>query len=120
VVTNARAYYSTRAAAGATEGYAANGATVSDLAGNLANLSNVAETFSALSVNESHTVPALTINGITRPALDFDFGGNIILEPAALAAAGAYGIKFLYLGLPESTPYPPVADTSLTDFHLIV
>jgi hypothetical protein len=104
----------------AITGYAANGATVADLAGNLANLSSVAETFSALSVNESHTVPALTINGITRPALDFDSGGNIILEPAALAAAATYGIKFLYLGLPESTPYPPVADTSLTDFHLIV
>jgi VCBS repeat-containing protein len=103
----------------AITGYVANGATVADLAGNLANLSSIAETFGALSVNESHTVPALTFNGFTRPALDFDFAGNIILGPAALAAESAFGIKFLYAGLPESTPYPPVAENPLTDFHLI-
>jgi Domain of unknown function (DUF4347)/Bacterial Ig-like domain len=103
----------------AITGYVANGATVTDLAGNLANLSSIAETFSGLSVNESHTAPAMTFNGFTRPALDFDFAGNIILGPAALAAESAFGIKFLYAGLPESTPYPPVAENSLTDFHLI-
>jgi hypothetical protein len=52
--------------------------------------------------------------------LELDSTGHIILDAAASAAAAAYGIKFLYLGLPESTPYPPVADTHLTDFHLIV
>lgn len=104
----------------AITGYAANGATVADLAGNLANLSHVAQAFNTVAVNESHSVPALTINGFTRPALDFDSGGNIILEAAASAAASAYGLKFLYLGLPESTPYPPVAENSLTDFHLII
>jgi hypothetical protein len=103
----------------AVTGFVANGATVADHAGNQANLSHVAATFSALMVNES-TVPAYTVGGLTRPALELDSTGHIILDPAAAAAAAAYGIKFLYAGLPESTPYPPVADTHPTDFHLFV
>jgi hypothetical protein len=55
------------------------------------------------------TAPAYTIGGITRPALNFDANGNIILDPAAASFAAEYGIKALYLGLPASTPYPPVA-----------
>jgi hypothetical protein len=102
----------------AVTGYNANGANVADLAGNLANLSNVAATFNTM-VNEN-TVPAFNVGGLIRPALELDSTGHIILDAAASAAAAAYGIKFLYLGLPESTPYPPVADTHLTDFHLIV
>jgi hypothetical protein len=103
----------------AVTGFVANGATVADHAGNQANLSHVAAAFSALMVNES-TVPAYTVGGLTRPALELDSTGHIILDPAAAAAAAAYGIKFLYAGLPESTPYPPVADTHPTDFHLFV
>jgi Bacterial Ig-like domain len=102
----------------AITGYNANGATVADLTGNLANLSNVAATFNTM-VNEN-AVPAYTVGGFTRPALELDSTGHIILDAAASAAAATYGLKFLYLGLPESTPYPPVADTHLTDFHLIV
>jgi hypothetical protein len=51
--------------------------------------------------------------------------GNIsavasLTDAVASVAAATYGLKFLYLGLPESTPYPPVADTHLTDFHLVI
>jgi hypothetical protein len=100
----------------AVTGLVPHGATVNDLAGNPADLSHVAAAFSALSINES-VVPAYTIGGLTRPALELDSAGDIILDPAAAAAASAYGIKFLYAGLPASTPYPPVADPH--DFHLI-
>jgi hypothetical protein len=55
------------------------------------------------------TAPAYTFGGITRPALNFDDNGNIILDPAAASFAAEYGIKALYMGLPASTPYPPVA-----------
>lgn len=61
-----------------------------------------------------NTVPALTINGITRPALNFDNAGNIILEPAAAAFMGTYGLKALYWGLPANTPVPPVLPTLTT------
>jgi hypothetical protein len=55
------------------------------------------------------TAPAYTIGGLTRPALNFDANGNIILEGAAAEFAAEYGLKALYMGLPTSTPYPPVA-----------
>ena len=38
----------------------------------------------------------------------------------ASAAAAAYGLKFLYVGLPDTIPYPPVADGAHSaDLHLI-
>jgi hypothetical protein len=101
----------------AVTGFIANGATVSDLAGNHADLTNVAATF-ATQINES-SVPAYTIGGLTRPALELDSTGHIILDEAASSFAATYGIKSLYAGLPASTPYPPVADTHVTDFHLV-
>jgi hypothetical protein len=56
----------------------------------------------------SSTAPAYTFGGITRPALNFDANGNIILDPPAAQFAAEYGIKALYMGLPASTPYPPI------------
>ena len=53
-------------------------------------------------------IAAYTINGFTRPALDLDPSGHIILDQTALDFASTYGIRALYLGGPESTPYPPV------------
>jgi hypothetical protein len=55
-------------------------------------------------------IPAAVFNGITRPALNLDDTGHIIFDQAAQDAAAAYGTKFLFLGLPASTP---------TDFHLV-
>jgi hypothetical protein len=103
-------------AALAVTGFNAQGATVADLAGNLANLGSVAATFSALSVNDA---PAYSVDGLTRPELHFNSSGAIILDAAAEAAAASYGLKFLYIGLPESTPYPPVTDSHVSDFHLL-
>jgi hypothetical protein len=101
----------------AVTGFNSQGATVADLAGNPANLTNVAATFSGISVNDA---PAFTINGLTRPELHLDSSGAIILDPPAAAAAAAYGLKFLYAGLPEWIPFPPVADPQHgTDFHLL-
>ncbi|MDP1584286.1 MAG: cadherin domain-containing protein [Bradyrhizobium sp.] len=62
----------------------------------------------------ANSVPAFTFNGITRPALNFDNAGNIILEPAAAAFMAAYGLKALYWGLPANTPVPPVMPTLTT------
>jgi hypothetical protein len=100
----------------AVTGLVAHGATVNDLAGNHADLSNVTAAF-ALMVNES-TVPAYTIGSLTRPALELDATGHIILDEAASNFASTYGTKALYAGLPPSTPYPPVAETH-SDFHLV-
>ncbi|MES2193997.1 MAG: calcium-binding protein [Pseudomonadota bacterium] len=86
-----------------------HGAHVDDLAGNQADLSHVTATFDGLAVNRT-TLPAVTVNGFTRPELHLDATGHIILDGPALAAAEAYGTKFLYLGVPESTPFPPVFD----------
>jgi hypothetical protein len=100
----------------AVDGFLANGATVNDLAGNPATLTNVTAAVDALSINET-VVPAYTVGGITRPALELNSAGDIILDQAASTFAATYGMKFLYLGLPASTPYPPVADVS-HDFHI--
>ena len=54
------------------------------------------------------TIPAYTFNGLTRPALHTDPAGNIILDPVAASFAATYGLKALYLGVPASTPYPPI------------
>ena len=86
-----------------------HGAHVDDLAGNPADLSHVTATFDGLAVNRT-TVPAFTINGFTRPELHLDATGHIILDGPAAAAAAEFGTKFLYLGMPESTPFPPVFD----------
>jgi hypothetical protein len=48
---------------------------------------------------------------------NLDPSGHIILDGAAADFASAYGIKALYLGVPASTPYPPVAAPH--DFHLV-
>jgi autotransporter passenger strand-loop-strand repeat protein len=101
----------------AVTGLNPQGATVTDLGGNSPDFSAVAATFSGLSVNDA---PAYTIAGFTRPELHLDSAGAIILDTPAAAAAAAYGLKFLYAGLPDSIPYPPVPDTShAADFHLL-
>jgi hypothetical protein len=72
-------------------------------------------------VMDIHVAPqiaAYTVGGLTRPALNLDASGHIILEGAAADAAAAYGTKFLYIGLPANTPYPPV-DLAHADFHLV-
>lgn len=61
-----------------------------------------------------NSVPAFTLQGITRPALNFDNAGNIILEPPAAAFVATYGLKALYWGLPSNTPVPPVMPTLTT------
>jgi autotransporter passenger strand-loop-strand repeat protein len=90
--------------------------TITDLAGNSADFT-ASVTFSGLSINDA---PAYAVGGGIRPELHLDPTGAIILDPAAAAAAAAYGLKFLYAGLPENTPYPPVADTHASDFHLVM
>ncbi|VIO66617.1 Adhesin BmaC autotransporter [Bradyrhizobium ivorense] len=88
-------------------GFVANGAVVNDIAGNAADLSTVSAAFDALHINET-TAPAFTIGVITRPELHFNESGQIMLDAAASAFMGQYGIEYLYLGLPPGTPYPPV------------
>ena len=61
--------------------------------------------------------PALEFGGITRPALTLDSSGHIILDAGRGRFAATYGSKALYLGMPESTPFPPVA--AHMDFHLV-
>lgn len=93
-----------------------NGAEITDLAGNAADLSRVNASFGSLSVNDA---PAFSVGGLTRPELHFDAGGDIILDANASAFAATYGLEYLYLGLPAGTPYPPVPDTSHSSgFHL--
>jgi hypothetical protein len=70
-----------------------------------------------LDIQVAPDIAAYTINGFTRPALDLDPSGHIILDQTALDFASTYGIRALYLGVPESTPYPPVAAPH--DFHLV-
>ncbi|WP_342728771.1 NF038122 family metalloprotease [Bradyrhizobium sp. B097] len=93
----------------------ANGAAIADLAGNAADLSHVNASFNGLSVNDA---PAFSADGLTRPELHFGTAGNIILDATASSFAAAYGLEYLYLGLPAGTPYPPVPDTS-SGFHLV-
>jgi hypothetical protein len=101
----------------AVTGLNAQGAAIADLAGNPANLTTATAAFAALSVNDA---PAYQINGFVRPELHFNSAGDIILDAPAAAAAATYGLKFLYVGLPETTPYPPVADTPHDQgFHLL-
>ena len=102
----------------AVTGLVTHGATVNDLAGNPADLSHVTAAFNALAINETE-VPAYTTGGLTRPALELDATGHIILDQAASNFAATYGVKALYLGLPASTPYPPVPDPHASDFHLV-
>nr|WP_283812822.1 Ig-like domain-containing protein [Bradyrhizobium tropiciagri] len=97
---------SDHAGALAVTGFVANGAAVTDIAGNAADLSTVAAAFDALEINQT-TAPAYTIGSITRPELHFNESGHIIMDQAASAFMGQYGIEYLYLGLPPGTPYPP-------------
>jgi len=69
-----------------------------------------------LSLSVFQQVQAQSFGGITRPTLTLDSTGHIILDQAAADFAAAYGTKALYIGMPESTPYPPVA---AHDFHLV-
>ena len=102
----------------AVTGVTLHGADIADAAGNQADLSTVSANFSGLSV---HDAPAISIDGVVRPELHFDGAGDIILDPPAAAAAAAYGTKFLYAGLPDTTPYPPVPDSShAADVHLLI
>nr|WP_249159125.1 Ig-like domain-containing protein [Bradyrhizobium jicamae] len=103
---------SNRAASLAVTGFAANGASVVDLAGNAASLSSVTAAFNALEINET-TAPAVTLGSITRPAIHLDLSGAIIMDSTATAFAEQYGLKMLYLGLPSGTTYHPVADLHL-------
>ncbi|MBR0752278.1 hypothetical protein JQ604_08780 [Bradyrhizobium jicamae] len=90
-------------------GFNPHGASVADLAGNLADLSHVSQTFSGLPVNENgHVIPPFTIGGFTRPELHLDNNGNILLDATAENFVEHFGLKFLYLGVPAGTPYPPV------------
>jgi hypothetical protein len=101
----------------AVTGIDLHGAAINDLAGNPADFSTLHAAFTGLSVNDA---PAFTVGGLTRPELHLDASGDIILDAQAAAAAAAYGTKFLYAGLPDTTPYPPVPDTSHSaDFHLL-
>ena len=101
----------------AVTGFSAHGASIADLAGNETDLSDVAAAFKALSVN-ARIVTAQSFGGVTRPELHLDASGHIILDGPTAAAAATYGVKFLFLGLPAGTPYPPV-DLAHADFHLV-
>ncbi|MCA6125153.1 hypothetical protein J6500_25130 [Bradyrhizobium sp. WSM 1704] len=100
----------------AITGLNTQGAAVTDLAGNLADLSTVSHVFDALAINQNSppaggnasVLPAFTINGFTRPELHLDATGHIELDGAAAAFAAQYGLEYLYLGVPPGTPYPPV------------
>ncbi|QOZ32426.1 S-layer family protein [Bradyrhizobium sp. CCBAU 53421] len=91
----------------AITGFSANGAVVSDIAGNLADLTHVAHTFDDLLINEN-TLPAFTLNGFTRPELHLNASGQILLDDVASAFAAKFGLEYLYLGVPPGTPYPPI------------
>ncbi|MHC2467049.1 beta strand repeat-containing protein [Bradyrhizobium embrapense] len=56
------------------------------------------------------TIPAYTIDGLTRPELQLDSTGHIVLDAAAQAFADTYGLQYLYLGCPPGTLWPPVTD----------
>ena len=56
------------------------------------------------------TIPAYTIGGLTRPELQLDSTGHIVLDAAAQAFADTYGLQYLYLGCPPGTLWPPVTD----------
>ncbi|MES5485986.1 hypothetical protein QMZ05_24805 [Bradyrhizobium sp. INPA03-11B] len=60
------------------------------------------------------TIPAYTIGGLTRPELQLDSTGHIILDSAAQAFVDTYGLQYLYLGCPPGTPWPPVSDSLST------
>jgi hypothetical protein len=72
----------------------------------------------ATSANSVPAAASAPSTSTTRPELHFDPSGHIILDAPAAAFASAYGTKFLYAGLPESTPYPPVPDTH-HDFRIV-
>jgi hypothetical protein len=55
------------------------------------------------------TIPAFTFGGLTRPELQLDPSGNIVLDPAAQTFLDTYGTKALYAGCPPGTPFPPIS-----------
>jgi Ca2+-binding RTX toxin-like protein len=87
-------------------------------AGNTVTLQNVTRTsldaddfiFRGPQLSNINTIPAFTFNGVTRPELHLDATGHILLEGEAAVFAAAFGTKLLYMGVPESTPFPPVFD----------
>ncbi|MCK1474976.1 cadherin-like domain-containing protein [Bradyrhizobium sp. 197] len=68
-----------------------------------------------LNLSVFQQVQAQTFGDITRPTITLDATGHIILDQPAIEFASAYGMKGLYLGLPSSTPFPPV---HVPDFHV--
>ncbi|UPJ44130.1 cadherin-like domain-containing protein [Bradyrhizobium sp. 40] len=68
-----------------------------------------------LNLSVFQQVQAQTFGDITRPAITLDTTGHIILDQPAIDFASVYGMKGLYVGLPSSTPFPPVF---APDFHL--
>ena len=99
-------------------GFVSNGATVDDLAGNHADLSNVAAAFSALSINDTLAPPHLA-DILPGPTLKLDDADDSIFAPT-VAAAAASGLKFLHADLPASTPHSPDDDPHtpvLLPFH---
>jgi hypothetical protein len=60
------------------------------------------------------TIPAQYIGPFFRPELHIDDTGHLVLDAAGQAAADAYGLRFLYIGLPASTIYPPIYDSVST------
>jgi hypothetical protein len=99
----------------AITGLNTQGAAVTDLAGNLADLSVVSHVFDALAINQNsppaggnaNVLPAFTINGFTRPELHLDTTGHIELDGAAAAFAAQYGLEYLYLGFRRERPFRP-------------
>jgi large repetitive protein len=63
-------------------------------------------------------VPALTFGDISRPELILDSRGEIVLTSDAAAFAATYGLKALHIGLPATTPYPPVQDSLSTPINI--
>src|SRR3569623_2369119 len=60
------------------------------------------------------SLAAYTVGGITRPELQLDATGHIVLDDAATAFSNTYGMKALYWGCPPNTPWPPVFDSIST------
>ena len=58
-----------------------------------------------------NSAPAYTFGGITRPALDFDGTGHIILNAIVSEFIATYGLRALFAGLSPDTPLDLVQPT---------
>ncbi len=54
------------------------------------------------------TIPAQYIGPFFRPELHIDDTNHLVLDAAGQAAAAAYGLRFLYIGLPAFCIFPPI------------